>query len=128
MLKAARQAGARDVIAVVQPHRYTRLHSLFADFCACMNDAGTVIVADVYAAGEAPIAGVRATLWSRAARSRPSQRRPVAGAGAAGGDGACDRQARRLRRVPRCRDHAMGGRVAGELAALQGRGIAGSAA
>jgi UDP-N-acetylmuramate--alanine ligase len=58
VLKAARQAGARDVIAVVQPHRYTRLHSLFNEFCTCMNDAGTVIVADVYAAGEAPIAGM----------------------------------------------------------------------
>ena len=58
VLKAARQAGARDVVAVVQPHRYTRLASLFAEFCTCMNDAGTVIVADVYAAGETPIAGV----------------------------------------------------------------------
>ena len=58
VLKAARQTGARDVIAVVQPHRYSRLHSLFAEFCTCMNDAGTVIVADVYAAGEAPMAGV----------------------------------------------------------------------
>ncbi len=58
VLKAARQAGARDVVAVVQPHRYTRLQSLFNEFCTCMNDAGTVIVADVYAAGEAPITGV----------------------------------------------------------------------
>ena len=58
VLKAARQAGARDVIAVVQPHRYTRLQSLFPEFCTCMNDAGTVIIADVYAAGEAPIPGV----------------------------------------------------------------------
>ena len=58
VLKAARQAGARDVIAVVQPHRYTRLQSLFDEFCTCMNDAGTVIVADVYPAGEAPIPGV----------------------------------------------------------------------
>jgi len=57
VLKAARQGGARDVIAVVQPHRYTRLHGLFEDFCTCMNDAGTVIVADVYAAGETPIEG-----------------------------------------------------------------------
>jgi UDP-N-acetylmuramate--alanine ligase len=57
-LKAARQAGAREVIAVVQPHRYSRLHSLFDEFCTCMNDASTVIVADVYAAGEAPIPGV----------------------------------------------------------------------
>jgi UDP-N-acetylmuramate--alanine ligase len=58
VLKAARQAGARDVIAVVQPHRYSRLDSLFQEFCTCMNDAGTVIVADVYAAGEQPIQGV----------------------------------------------------------------------
>ncbi len=58
VLKAARQAGARDVVAVVQPHRYSRLQSLFPQFCTCMNDAGTVIVADVYAAGEAPIAGI----------------------------------------------------------------------
>ena len=58
VLKAARQAGARDVVAIVQPHRYTRLQSLFPEFCACMNDAGTVIVADVYPAGEAPIPGI----------------------------------------------------------------------
>ena len=58
VLKAARQAGARDVVAVVQPHRYSRLQSLFPEFCTCMNDAGTVIIADVYAAGEAPIPGV----------------------------------------------------------------------
>ncbi|WP_431305061.1 UDP-N-acetylmuramate--L-alanine ligase [Sediminicoccus sp. BL-A-41-H5] len=57
VLKAARQAGARDVIAVVQPHRYSRLNQLFTEFCTCMNDAGSVIVADVYAAGEAPIEG-----------------------------------------------------------------------
>ena len=58
VLKAARQAGARDVIAVVQPHRFSRLQALFDEFCTCMNDAGTVIVADVYPAGEAPIPGV----------------------------------------------------------------------
>jgi len=57
VLKAARQAGARDVIAVVQPHRYSRLQALFNEFCQCMNDAGTVIVADVYAAGEQKIEG-----------------------------------------------------------------------
>nr|WP_321983331.1 UDP-N-acetylmuramate--L-alanine ligase [uncultured Lichenicoccus sp.] len=57
VLKAARQAGARDVVAVVQPHRYSRLSALFEEFCTCMNDAGTVIIADVYAAGETPIAG-----------------------------------------------------------------------
>jgi UDP-N-acetylmuramate--alanine ligase len=56
VLRAARQAGARDVLAVVQPHRYSRLDALFEEFCTCMNDAGTVIVADVYAAGEEPMA------------------------------------------------------------------------
>jgi UDP-N-acetylmuramate--alanine ligase len=58
VLKAARQAGARDVVAVVQPHRFTRLQALFEEFCTCMNDAGHVIVADIYAAGESPIEGV----------------------------------------------------------------------
>src|SRR4029453_16569508 len=50
--------GGRGVFAGVQPPRYSRLASLFEDFCTCMNDAGTVIVADVYAAGEQPIPGV----------------------------------------------------------------------
>jgi len=45
------------IIAVYQPHRYTRMRDLFNDFCACFNDADHVIVADVYAAGEAPIEG-----------------------------------------------------------------------
>ncbi len=57
VLKAARQATDGSVIAVVQPHRYSRLSSLFDEFCRCFNDADLVIVADVYAAGEAPIAG-----------------------------------------------------------------------
>lgn len=70
VLKAARQAGARDVIAVVQPHRYSRLQSLFEEFCACMNDAGTVIVADVYAAGEAPIEGVNKDMLVEGLRTR----------------------------------------------------------
>ena len=58
VLSAARQATDGKVIAVVQPHRYSRLSDLFEDFCACFNDADRVIVADVYAAGEAPIKGV----------------------------------------------------------------------
>jgi UDP-N-acetylmuramate--alanine ligase len=45
------------VIAVMQPHRYTRLSSLFDEFCTCFNDADVVIIAHVYPAGEAPIAG-----------------------------------------------------------------------
>ncbi len=57
VLKAARAVTAGRVIAVVQPHRYSRLHDLFDDFCHGFNDADVVIVADVYAAGEAPIEG-----------------------------------------------------------------------
>ncbi len=58
VLRAARQACTGNVIAVVQPHRYTRLQSLFEEFCGCFNDADTVMVADVYAAGEPPIKGI----------------------------------------------------------------------
>ena len=57
VLKAARQATKGRVIAVHQPHRYSRLHSLFEDFCTCFNEADVVAIADVYAAGEDPIAG-----------------------------------------------------------------------
>ena len=70
VLKAARQAGARDVVAIVQPHRFTRLQSLFAEFCTCMNDAGTVIVADVYPAGEAPIPGTNRDALVEGLRAR----------------------------------------------------------
>jgi UDP-N-acetylmuramate--alanine ligase len=58
VLRAARESTKGQVIAVVQPHRYTRLQSLFEPFSTCFNDADTVIVADVYPAGEAPISGV----------------------------------------------------------------------
>ncbi|MGY8710994.1 UDP-N-acetylmuramate--L-alanine ligase [Bradyrhizobium sp. 18BD] len=58
VLKAARESTNGKIIAVVQPHRYTRLQSLFEEFCTCFNDADAVIVADVYAAGEAPIDGI----------------------------------------------------------------------
>src|SRR5580693_3997235 len=58
VLKAARAATEGKVIAVVQPHRFTRLASLFDAFATCFNDADTVIVADVYPAGEPPIEGV----------------------------------------------------------------------
>jgi len=57
VLKAARESTKGQVIAVMQPHRYTRLKSLFDEFSACFNDADTVIVAPVYPAGEQPIAG-----------------------------------------------------------------------
>ena len=57
VLAAARAITAGRVIAVVQPHRYTRLRDLFQEFCVCFNDADVVIVADVYAAGETAIEG-----------------------------------------------------------------------
>jgi UDP-N-acetylmuramate--alanine ligase len=57
VLKAARQATKGRVIAVHQPHRYTRLSSLFEDFCTCFNEADVVAIAEVYAAGEDPIPG-----------------------------------------------------------------------
>lgn len=58
VLKAARESTNGKIIAVVQPHRYTRLQSLFEEFCTCFNDADAVVVADVYAAGETPIDGI----------------------------------------------------------------------
>jgi UDP-N-acetylmuramate--alanine ligase len=61
VLKAGRQAvgdGQGRIIAVVQPHRYSRLHDLFEEFCTCFDEADFVLVADVYAAGEPPIEGV----------------------------------------------------------------------
>jgi UDP-N-acetylmuramate--alanine ligase len=57
VLKAARQASDGRVIAVHQPHRYTRLASLFDDFCACFNEADVVAIAEVFSAGEDPIEG-----------------------------------------------------------------------
>ncbi|HTH34830.1 MAG TPA: UDP-N-acetylmuramate--L-alanine ligase [Xanthobacteraceae bacterium] len=58
VLRAARESTKGHVIAVMQPHRYTRLAVLFEQFCACFNDADAVIIAPVYSAGEAPIPGV----------------------------------------------------------------------
>jgi len=58
VLRAAREAATGRIIAIAQPHRYTRLRDLFDEFSACFNDADTVMVAPVYAAGEAPIDGI----------------------------------------------------------------------
>jgi UDP-N-acetylmuramate--alanine ligase len=58
VLTAARSTTAGRVIAVVQPHRYTRVATLFEQFCTCFNDADIVLVADIYPAGETPIEGV----------------------------------------------------------------------
>jgi UDP-N-acetylmuramate--alanine ligase len=57
VLRAARQATKGRVIAVHQPHRYSRLSNLFDDFCTCFNEADVVAIAEVYAAGEDPIPG-----------------------------------------------------------------------
>ncbi|MSP20396.1 MAG: UDP-N-acetylmuramate--L-alanine ligase [Alphaproteobacteria bacterium] len=70
VLAAARSAYTGRVIAVVQPHRFSRLRDLFEDFCSCFNDADTVIVADVYPAGEQPIAGINRDALLTALRSR----------------------------------------------------------
>ena len=70
MLQTARARTKGRVIAVMQPHRYTRLHDLFDEFCACVHDADTVLVAPVYAAGEAPIVGADAKALARAIRAR----------------------------------------------------------
>ena len=58
VLKAARAIVEGKLIAVVQPHRFTRLAHLFDGFCTCFNDADVVLVADIYAAGETPIEGI----------------------------------------------------------------------
>jgi UDP-N-acetylmuramate--alanine ligase len=58
VLRAARQATQGRVIAVHQPHRYTRLRDLFVQFCGAFNDADVAAITDVYSAGEAPIEGV----------------------------------------------------------------------
>ena len=57
-LKAARQAYSGSVIAIVQPHRYSRLHDTFEQFAKCLNDADVAIIAPVYAAGEKPLDGI----------------------------------------------------------------------
>jgi UDP-N-acetylmuramate--alanine ligase len=58
VLATARQTSDGRVIAVVQPHRYSRLSALFEDFCTAFNDADCVFVAPVYAAGEPPLPGI----------------------------------------------------------------------
>jgi UDP-N-acetylmuramate--alanine ligase len=58
VLKAARGATTGNVIAVMQPHRFSRVKVLFEEFCTCFNDADAVLVADIYPAGESPIEGI----------------------------------------------------------------------
>ncbi|HEY8267710.1 MAG TPA: UDP-N-acetylmuramate--L-alanine ligase [Xanthobacteraceae bacterium] len=70
VLKAARASTKAHVIAVVQPHRFTRLRDLFDQFCTCFNDANHVIVAPVYPAGEAPIPGIDRDALAQGIRAR----------------------------------------------------------
>ncbi len=69
VLKAGREIAERRIIAVVQPHRYSRLSNLFEEFCAAFNDADEVIVAPVYEAGEKPIPGITHTAFADALKS-----------------------------------------------------------
>ncbi|WP_295809357.1 UDP-N-acetylmuramate--L-alanine ligase [uncultured Nitratireductor sp.] len=58
VLRAAREACKGRILAIAQPHRYSRLHDLYDDFASCFNEADKVLIAPVYAAGEDPIEGV----------------------------------------------------------------------
>jgi UDP-N-acetylmuramate--alanine ligase len=69
VLKAARDSTKGRVIAIAQPHRYTRLRDLFDDFASCFNDADTVLMAPVYPAGEDPIEGVNSDALTARIRS-----------------------------------------------------------
>jgi UDP-N-acetylmuramate--alanine ligase len=68
-LKAARQAYAGSIVAVVQPHRYTRLRDTFEQFCTCLNDADVAIIAPIYPAGEQPIEGIDHVSYAEAVRA-----------------------------------------------------------
>ena len=70
VLAAAREGAAGRVIAVVQPHRYTRLRDLMDDFQGAFNDADIVYVAPVYPAGEAPIDGIDAAALASGLKQR----------------------------------------------------------
>ena len=120
--RRARACAKGRVIAVVQPHRYTRLQDLVrASSRTCFNDADTVIVADVYPAGEAPIEGADRDHLVQALRARGHRHViPLDGPEKLAGIDRGPGQARRLRGLPRRRlDHAMGlcaaGRVEGAM-------------
>ncbi len=68
-VKAARQAYAGPIVAVVQPHRYTRLRDTFEQFATCLNDADVAVIAPVYAAGEQPIEGISRDTYAEALRA-----------------------------------------------------------
>ena len=68
-VRAARQAYAGPVVAVVQPHRYTRLRDTFEQFATCLNDADVAVIAPVYAAGEQPIDRITRDTYAEALRA-----------------------------------------------------------
>ena len=68
-IKAARQAYDGPIVAVVQPHRYSRLRDTFEQFAKCLNDADVAVIAPVYAAGEAPIEGISRDSYAEALRA-----------------------------------------------------------
>ena len=126
MLRAARESSKGQVIAVVQPHRYTRLASLFEPFCTCFNDADTVIVAPrLCRPARPPIPGVDRDALVQGLRAR-GHRQVIAARRA----GDLARIVERLaqpgdyRRLPRRRQHhAMGLRAAGRAARRWGGGV-----
>ncbi len=106
MLKAARESTKARSIAVMQPHRYTRLAALFDQFCTCFNDADAVIIAHVYAAGEAPIPGADRDTLVAGLRARGHRRvATLDEPGAVGPHGARHRAAGRLRGAARRGQH-----------------------
>ena len=125
VLRAARQAygGSGRVIAVMQPHRYTRLGALQDEFATCFNDADAVLIADVYAAGETPIAGRRPRhAGGPGAPRRPSRRHAARRAGRPARADLADGAAGRCRGLPRRRQHhRLGARAARPDPADRGR-------
>ena len=114
VLKAAK-AGARGrVIAVVEPHRYTRVRDLFEEFAACFKDADSVIVTPLYSAGELPIEGIDHNSLAEAIRGDGPWRRRHGRQRARDRCGAQElRHVRRHRRLPgRRQQHRMGARAA----------------
>ena len=122
MLRAARESTNGKVIAVVQPHRFTRLQSLFEEFCTCFNDADAVVVAEVYPAGEAPIEGIDRDHFVLGLRAHGHREViPLPNAGALAGIVKGIARPRRSRRLSwRRQHHAMGLCAAGRI---EGAGV-----
>ena len=123
VLAAARTATEHRVIAVVQPHRYSRLKNLFEEFCTAFNDADAVIVADVYPAGEAPIEGVNRDALVEGLRAHGHRQvLPLAGPADTGRDGGRHRRPGRHGGLPGRRlDHELGRRSAGRAREAPGQ-------